>query len=244
MKKRDCFALPAMTILIAGLRCHAMDNPIIGITTDIEDEYFKVKKHYSEAVARAGGIPLLIPPEGNAAAHAEIIGGLLISGGGDIDPSYYHEKMLHMAATVPKKRTDFELSLLKKVIRLHKPVLGICYGMQLINVFKGGTLYQDIGSEVPVANGHKKGYHMIVLTENRFLRKGRFSVNSTHHQAVKKLGKGLTAFARSTDNLIEAFSKEKYPFLVGVQWHPERQLKEKISLRLFQSFIEAADAGK
>ena len=221
-----------------------MHKPIIGITIDIEDEYFRVKKHYSEAIATAGGIPLLIPPEGNAAVQAGIMDGLLISGGGDLAPSYYHEKMLHKAATVPKKRTDFEISLLGEVIRLHKPVLGICYGMQLINVFRGGTLYQDIGSQVPVANSHKKGYHMIVLTENRFLRKGRFSVNSTHHQAVKRLGKGLTAFARSTDNLIEAFYNEEYSFLVGVQWHPERLLKEKISLRLFQSFIEATDAGK
>jgi len=221
-----------------------MHKPVIGITIDIEDEYFRIKRHYSEAIATAGGIPLLIPPEGNAAAQAEIMDGLLISGGGDLAPSYYHEKMLHKAATVSKKRTDFEISLLKEVIRLRKPVLGICYGMQLINVFMGGTLYQDIASQVPVANSHKKGYHMIVLTDNRFLGKGRFSVNSTHHQAVKKPGEGLTAFARSADNLIEAFYKERYPFLVGVQWHPERQLKGKISLRLLQSFIEAADAGK
>jgi putative glutamine amidotransferase len=221
-----------------------MNKPVIGITVDIEDEYYKVKKYYSEAIASAGGIPLLIPPEGNTADHAEIINGLLISGGGDLDPSYYHEKILQKTTTVPKKRTDFEMSLLEEVIRLHKPVLGVCYGMQLINVFGGGTLYQDIGSQMPVANSHKKGYHMIVLTENRFLRKGRFSVNSTHHQAVKKLGKGLTAFARSADNLVEAFSREKYPFLVGVQWHPERQIEEKLSLCLFQSFIKAADAGK
>jgi putative glutamine amidotransferase len=221
-----------------------MSSVIIGITTDIEGEYLRIKKYYSEAIASAGGIPLLIPPDGNTALHAGIMDGLLISGGGDIDPSYYHEKKLQRTTTVPKKRTDFELSLLKDVIRLRKPVLGICYGMQLINVFRGGTLYQDIDSQVMVAKSHKKDYHLIMLTDNRFLGKGRSSVNSTHHQAVNKLGKGLTAFAYSDDNLIEAFCQENYPFLVGVQWHPERQMKEKNSLRLFRSFIETADAGK
>jgi putative glutamine amidotransferase len=221
-----------------------MGNPIIGITIDIEGKYLRINKYYSEAIASTGGVPLLLPPEGNTAVYAGIMDGLLISGGGDLDPSYYHEKTLQKANKVPKKRTDFEMSLLKEVIRLQKPVLGICYGMQLINVFRGGTLYQDIDSQVTVAKNHKKDYHLIMLTENRFLRKGRFSVNSSHHQAVKKLAKGLTTFARSTDNLIEAFYQEDYPFLVGVQWHPERQMKEKISLRLFRSFIEAADAGK
>jgi len=221
-----------------------MDNPIIGITTDIDGEYLRIKKYYSEAITLAGGIPLLIPPDGNASVQAEILDGLLISGGGDIAPSYYHEKKLQKTTKVPKKRTDFELSLLKEVIRLRKPVLGVCYGMQLINIFRGGTLYQDIDSQVTVAKDHKKDYHLIMITENRFLRKGRFSVNSSHHQAVKKLGKGLTAFARSTDDLIEAFFQKDYPFLVGIQWHPERQMKKTISLRLFRSFIEASDAGK
>ncbi len=116
--------------------------------------------------------------------------------------------------------------------------------MQLINVVFGGTLYQDIDSDAKVEISHKKDYHMIVITENRFLKEGRFSVNSTHHQAIKKLGKHLSAFAYSTDNLIEGFYKEDYPFLMGIQWHPERLPGNELSTALFKSFIKAARGGK
>jgi putative glutamine amidotransferase len=141
---------------------------------------------------------------------------------------------------VPRERSGFEISLLKEVVSREKPILGICYGMQLINVVFGGTLYQDIGSELSVENNHGKGYHIIVIAENRFLTKGKFSVNSTHHQVVKKLGTGLIDFAHSQDNLVEAFYKRNYPFLVGVQWHPERMMDDNLSLDLFYSFVKAS----
>lgn len=212
-------------------------KPIIGITTDINGENLKIKRYYLEAVLKAGGIPLLIFPAKNISFYSERIDGLLIPGGDDIDPEYYGESKRLKLKTVSKKRTDLEIIFLKKMLDLQRPILGICYGMQLINVAFGGTLYQDIKSELSIENNHENGYHKIIVKENPFLPKGTFSVNSTHHQAIKDMGEGLKVFAYSFDNIIEAFYKDDYPYLVGVQWHPERLMKDNLSKRLFKSFI-------
>jgi putative glutamine amidotransferase len=221
-----------------------MNNPIIGITTDIAVEYFRVKHHYVDAILRSGGVPMLLAPSDNPKIYAEKIDGLLIPGGDDLDPSYYNEEKLPWVKLVSKEKSGFEIALLKELVKLRKPILGICYGMQLINVAFGGTLYQDIEAQLKVVINHKMDYHIIVITENRFLREGRFSVNSTHHQAIKEPGRSLSVIARSTDNLIEAFCHEDYPFLIGIQWHPERRLEEELSLGIFDSFVKAADVGE
>ena len=218
-----------------------MKNPVIGITTDIAVEYLRIKRHYVDAILKSGGVPMLLPPAGNPYIYAEKVDGLLIPGGDDLDPSYYNEERLPEVKLVSKERSGFEIALLKEMMKLRKPVLGICYGMQLINAAFGGTLYQDIESQLKVAINHKTDYHIIVITENRFLREGRFSVNSTHHQAIKEPGSGLSIIARSPDNLIEAFCREDYPFLIGIQWHPERQSEEELSVDIFDSFVKAAD---
>jgi len=219
-----------------------IDKPIIGITTDIDGDYLRLKKNYCDAVEEGGGIPLLLPPVVHSEPYAALMHGLLIPGGGDLDPAYYHEDMQVHVMPVSRVRSDFEMGLLRKVLNMNKPVLGICYGMQLLNVFFGGTLYQDISPQLPVALNHKNDYHMVVITENRLLMQGTFSVSSSHHQAVKTMGKGLSAIAFSEDQIIEAFCKEDHHFLVGVQWHPERMQKDNLSLHIFHSFINAARA--
>ena len=142
-------------------------RPLIGITLDRDGEYLRLKHQYPPAILRAGGIPILIPHCNDPVIIAETIDGLLIPGGGDIDPFYYSEKAAFMERetalpskgkrcgqsvvglmseiqlhTVPRERTDFEISLLRTIMKLGKPVFGICYGMQLINVAFGGSLYR------------------------------------------------------------------------------------------------------
>ena len=215
-------------------------RPIIGITGDTTDGSIRLKHEYVDAVSRAGGVAILLPIGQETRIYGELIDGLLISGGDDLNPFLYNEKLSASIKLVDRERSEFELSLLREVTALRKPVLGICYGMQLINVAYGGTLYQDIEAELGLAINHKKNYHNIMITENRLLLHGMFSVNSTHHQALKKLGEGLTPIASSPDNIIEAFLGDDYPFLVGVQWHPERDMNSKLSLDLINSFLQAS----
>ena len=230
-------------------------RPIIGITADIEDNHLKLNRDYAEAVDKAGACPVLLAPSRNTADIALRIDGILVSGGSDLHPSYYNEDinyeiyMLHTNTKdneikiVERDRSGFEFAIIHEIIKLKKPVLGICYGMQLINVAFGGSLYQDIRQQVPSAIEHREGWHTIKIDDNKLIDRGEFKVNSSHHQAVKVIGQGLNAIAFSADGIVEAVCGEDYPFLLGVQWHPER-LRDCLSEKIFRSFVEAAIANK
>lgn len=218
-------------------------RPIIGITTDIDDKNIKLNRQYADAVEAAGACPVLLIPSDNAPEIITKIDGLLISGGDDLNPAYYKQKINYEIKIVDRKRSSFELLLIHEIIKLKRPVLGICYGMQLINVAFGGSLYQDIGSQVTMAIDHKKDYHIIKVVENRFIERGEYNVNSSHHQAIESLGRDLKAIAFSEDNIIEAVYNDNYPYFLGVQWHPER-LNDNLSEKIFRSFVEASGGSR
>ncbi|MCI0469745.1 MAG: gamma-glutamyl-gamma-aminobutyrate hydrolase family protein [Nitrospirae bacterium] len=207
------------------------------------------------SVSRAGGLPIVIPPcpKDEAGHIAALIDGLLLSGGGDLLPEYYGEEITVPCGCidpVDKKRSDFEISLLKEMVREEKSVLAICYGMQIVNVAFGGSLIQDIKCQMGNVLDHSSGQHMVEILDKFYSYCGiqpsntsnsgtsQRSVNSSHHQAVKRLGDGLEVFALAEDGIVEGFFKTDYPFLVGVQWHPERSFYDIISLALFETFIK------
>jgi len=178
--------------------------------------------------------------------------GFLFTGGPDVHPFLFGEETQAHCGNVSPARDQMEISLLPMVMELQKPILGICRGIQVLNIALGGNIWQDIPSQVtrdfPLAHSQPFSYdmpcHTVALTEGSLLARisesSSIKVNSMHHQAVKDLAPGLIASAYSTDYLIEALEMPDYPFFIGVQWHPEYLWeKNKEAFRLFQTFVKA-----
>lgn len=178
---------------------------------------------YADALARAGGIGLLDCGTGDADVLAERTDALLLSGGGDLHPAYYGSSMDGTDGDVDEQRDKREWELLRAFCARRKPIFGICRGMQMIDVFFGGTLFQHLAT----AEIHQHTIHSVITSENSWLRPlyGEcFSVNSYHHQAIRTLGIGLRVAAVSdADGVIEAVEHESLP-IRAVQWHPERMI--------------------
>ncbi len=221
-------------------------KPIIGITADPDPERISLKEEYALAVLKAGGLPVAIPVTGDPLEALESLDGILIPGGDDIAPSCYGEKERVPLKLVSTRRTEFEISLIRAVFCGQKPLLAICYGMQLINVALGGSLYQDLESELSgkdvFAIEHRRGMHEIIVKEAGLLPEGRFTVNSSHHQGVSRPADALCPIAFSEDGLVEALCSRERRFFAGVQWHPERLFlsADPLAEKIFTSFIEAA----
>ncbi len=188
---------------------------------------------------------MILPICGQASEFSEIIDGLLLTGGDDIPPEYYGRVSALTAGQgrlEKKERVEFEMAVLREMLFAAKPVLAICYGMQLLNVVHGGTLLEDIKIADERYSDHTDGTHEIRITDpfHSYLGK-RYGVNSFHHQAVHKIGEGLSVFAVSDDGIIEGIFKRDYNHCVGVQWHPERIRTDPLSEWLFKSLVERAD---
>ena len=198
---------------------------------------------YAAALREAGGAVLPVPLRENAVLPDEA-DGLLLPGGGDLSPALYGEAALP-ASLPPCPANDLgEFALLRQAFARELPVLGVCRGLQSVNVFCGGTLWQEIGAEIPAALCHESGLHAVCpAPESRLsalLGKSALCVNSAHHQAVKKIGQGLRIAAAAPDGVIEALEGEN---MLAVQWHPER-MGAKMRRAVFGWLAAAAENRK
>jgi putative glutamine amidotransferase len=239
-----------------------MHHPIIGIPcysaerADTLRPLYGNNQSYVQAVLRAGGAPLLIPPAETSVyeAIAERLDGVLLSGGGDVDPRTYGEEPLPECGPPEIERDTAEIFFTRWALERRVPLLGICRGIQVLNVALGGTLYQDLPSQLPAAERHNyaplDGSHLAHTLEVRPGSQfaeivGTVSprANSFHHQAVKELGAGIEIVAWTADRVAEAAEVPGHPFAVAVQYHPEALVPaDEPSLRLFAAFVEACRA--
>ena len=234
------------------------NRPRIGITMrlELQTDRFYLSRHYSEAIEAAGGAPVhlsLIPKPDYVAAVMDDLDGVLLPGSdSDIDPLRYDAEPHPNLGSVHPVKDETDLLVLKEIEKRRLPLFAICFGMQALNVSRGGTLIQDIPSQLPNAIKHQQGVprdrpsHAIKLAQPSLLLSlaphDQVLVNSHHHQAVEKVGRDLIATAWTSDGLIEAVEDSRAGrFALGVQWHPELGWKEdRLSQALFERFIAAS----
>lgn len=236
-----------------------MKKPIIGITSSHEKEnglrnYHRttVSIDYTKGVIEGGGIPIVIPTTGNIEVIKEqlnLLDGLILSGGPDINPIYYGEDFKEKIGVISPERDDNEIKILKEFLKTEKPILGICRGHQLLNVYFGGTLYQDLSYFENESLKHRQEVypelevHKVLIEKKSILESlygESIRTNSFHHQAIKKLGKGFKAIAKSSDGIVEAIEKVDHKFCLGIQWHPEMMVARgnKEMIKIFKLLIE------
>jgi putative glutamine amidotransferase len=239
--------------------------PLIGITADSSgceqtgveakrDGLYSLASRYCDAIENAGGLPIIIPHSRSRIQISHLlkrIDGLLISGGGfDIDPAYYREQPIAKLGKINPQRTFTELEAIAFGLKGDLPMLGICGGAQAINVALGGSLYQDIPTQCPAALKHQQeeygeNYgHLVDVTHGTLLYKicdcKTLKVNTTHHQAIRRLGEGLAINAIAPDGVIEGIESKNQSFVLGLQWHPEVLAHtEVLQRKIFSSFVSA-----
>lgn len=234
-----------------------MGKPIIGLSPlyNKEQSCPWMLPRYMSAVMAGGGVPLILPFTESESDFEEIVkrlDGFLFTGGPDLDPAVYGQEKEEFCGEISRERDILEKILLEKVLKHKKPFLGICRGIQAINVFLGGSLYQDIASqtepETKIAHLQEKPYdkaaHSVkVLPGTPFyelIEKDELLVNSIHHQAILKLAPGLVPAAFAPDGIIEAVYMPEESFAWAVQWHPEHMyLMDETSLKIFKAFADA-----
>jgi putative glutamine amidotransferase len=240
-------------------------RPLIGIpagsynSSHADVKTFRFNGNYTAALAAAGGLPVAIPldlPEDGAWELFARLDGLCLAGGDDVDPAHYGETPHPALRLVDPLRDTMELRLARWALASDLPVLGICRGIQVLNVAAGGTLYQDLAAQRPGTICHDYEYrahdspwerpmHCVLLQAGSRLGHlhdaANLHVNSFHHQAVKDVGDGFVETGWADDGLVEAIEAPDHPFAVGVQWHPEAMARIDVTFRrIFEAFVDAA----
>ena len=238
---------------LIGLTCFSTDHP--DWVQNAPGQYVDgVFRDYPRGIEFAGGIPVLIPVYNDleaAMAVLDRIDGLLLTGGKDVSPRFFNEEPRVGIGGIDYERDVMEVELARGADKLGIPILGICRGIQLMAVAFGGTLYQDIYSQVPGCLDHNQkatkrtNTHTVRVVKGsrlfRILETETVWVNSNHHQAVKDLPPGFVTSADASDDIIEAIERPDEPFLLGIQWHAEGTwVHDRPSRRIFSALVNAA----
>jgi putative glutamine amidotransferase len=233
--------------------------PLIGVSTSVtigeNPERAYVNSAYLHAVQQAGGVPVLLPPQLSAVSLQRLVAeldGLLLTGGGDVDSALFDEAPHPTVYGVAPTRDRLETSGLHLALQRGLPILAVCRGMQVLNVALGGSLHQDVGSDPGTQLPHsqkeprEQPSHKVTIAPGSRLAEtlgaDELEVNSMHHQAIKRLGRGLTAVAWAPDQIVEgAELGDPARFVLGVQWHPEELVgHSEPARRLFAALVAAA----
>ncbi|WP_338042350.1 gamma-glutamyl-gamma-aminobutyrate hydrolase family protein [Paenibacillus alba] len=231
-------------------------KPVIGITSTIVKlhEYSEgvyVHKDYHRSIEASGGLPIVLPLTSFETYKqlVELCDGILFTGGEDVDPANYGECPVAELGVTFAERDQIELEAIRYTLAADKPILAICRGMQVLNVARGGTLYQDLPSQYAPTLAHvqhgiprNKDSHEVHLAANSYLERmfgrNRVRVNSLHHQSIRTIGSDLIVTANSPDGVVEGVEDPNLAFAIGVQWHPESLFEDdRWTKRLFEEFI-------
>jgi putative glutamine amidotransferase len=236
-----------------------MAKPLIGITPNVRatgttrgNEHV-VLSAYVTMIAQAGAIPVIVPAVSSSDEAREVLSrldGLLLTGGKDIDPKAYGQTARHPDRLATPERIASDFAYARATVESALPALGVCLGVQVMNVADRGTLYQHLPEDLPTAQEHdddeqgKSPDHEVMIEPGTKLREllgiDRAIVNSYHHQSIAQVAPGWRLAARAPDGVVEAIERTDRPFYVGVQWHPERMLGSEITRRLAGALVDAA----
>lgn len=232
-------------------------KPFIGLIPlyDENKESYWMLPGYMKLIEDCGGVPVMLPLTDNSSELEVLLekcDGFLLTGGNDLDPKNYGEENSGKCGYICSERDSMEFKLMKRAVQQDKAILGICRGHQLINVFFGGSLYQDIPIEHPSDIVHHmdapydRAQHTVNISRDSILFDvlgvEHYAVNSCHHQGIKALAPGLQAIATADDGMIEAVCMPDKKFIVGVQWHPEFFYNNEFgSVKIIDSFVKACD---